>query len=552
MTAFSTVADSRLASFRGFWPTSKALSKSGVSGRRLFETKPAHSVRSLTMLVHKTCVDATCQGLTEKIEVCEKTGNSWTKIMFGVSQNSHKAGSQPMRPESGETSSSPLLRKLVYDAKAQYFGVLNKEAKFRAKCLAHRMVKWLLGIPVEPFPNTSLLAFRTLHNNEIDHHPVEGAQTRIGDLLRRWPRSAHPEIEDEDDKSVIQRLVSVKKLELDDSQTDRMSFEQILREFPAVVDYLLSFKKKCACVGCELERSSVDFCQHGCLRRNASDYLFLLIGNSIADGFGVDNVSGMLQVEQYLDQVRKLLSQLLHGLVLWNTWFNLAAYTTLGYHPRLFRESSPMVPHGAEAGSALVAVQYGSLVAAASWTDLTSELKVRGCFKLDVALGSMRGVMDEQAFAESELTMQLMDMSEPSVPTEVTADPDGDTALRRDKSSFKIDNAIVSTEYNYRLLTIASTENYQRFVDPALAILCLAQSPEVRCLHTSASPSTAPIDRHIRFQTLDAIFGTWDLVPDAGADTPPVNYTEPITTTYILDEYIKFNSILCLCPDGAF
>lgn len=521
-----------------------------VGGRKRFKTQPGHTSRSLTMLVHSTCEDSTCQGRAGKIEVSEKAGDSWTRIMFGTGQDNQSARPNRLRPESGEAHSRPLLREPVYDNNALYFGVLNKEAKFRGKSLAHRMVKWLLGISVEIFPDTPQIAFRTMLGSDDDDLSVRSSPARIGELFYRWPRSAHSEFGDEDDKSPFQRSVLTEpRLELGSAQTEQMSVDQISREFPAVLDYLESFKKKCFCTGCELEDTPIDICPHGCLRRIASDYVFLLIGNSVADGFGVDDVSGMLQIDPYLDQVRKLFSQLLHGIVLWNTWFNLAACTALGYQPHLFYESKS---HEAEVGSTLIAAQCGSMVAVAAWTDLTKELKVKGCFELDMAVGSLLGVSDDQAFVESEFTMQLMDMSTQSGTVDEVANPNGDLATTKlDESSFSVESAIVSAGNNYRLLIIASTENYQRIVDPAFAILCLARSTKAQCLHASASPLKAFIGPHIRFQTLDALFGTWDLSPDDEVDPPLTGDIKLIPTPYILDARIKFNSVLCLCPDGC-
>jgi hypothetical protein len=149
------------------------------------------------------------------------------------------------------------------------------------------------------------------------------------------------------------------------------------------------------------------------------------------------------------------------------------------------------------------------------------------------------------------MTMQLDDMGDLSGHSEAIADRDGHPALRGDESSFKIENAIVSTDHNYRLLTIVSTDNYQRIVDPAFAILCLARSQAICCTHTSASLPVVPIDGNIRFQTLNSVFGTWDLVPGALADPPSSDPHETIPTAYILDDHTKFNSILCLCQGGC-
>jgi hypothetical protein len=147
------------------------------------------------------------------------------------------------------------------------------------------------------------------------------------------------------------------------------------------------------------------------------------------------------------------------------------------------------------------------------------------------------------------MTMQVMDMSEPSTSTEISADLHNDQALRHDDSSMKIDSAIVSTEYGHRLLTIVSTEHYQRVVDPAFALLSLARSLEVHCDHEPSRHKTG--DLGVQFQTIDTIFGTWDLAPEVeGESISPENLTSP-STTYILDDNMKFNCILGLCVDGC-
>jgi len=118
-------------------------------------------------------------------------------------------------------------------------------------------------------------------------------------------------------------------------------------------------------------------------------------------------------------------------------------------------------------------------------------------------------------------------------------------ALLPDECSLHIDTAIVSTELNHRLLTIISTENYQRIVDPASAILSLARATTVHCAHNSVRIHST--DPHIRYEDLDTIFGTWDIVPDSDE----TDETKLILATYVLDEHLKFNVVLCLCLLGC-
>jgi hypothetical protein len=95
----------------------------------------------------------------------------------------------------------------------------------------------------------------------------------------------------------------------------------------------------------------------------------------------------------------------------------------------------------------------------------------------------------------------------------------------------KINSAIVSTEYNHCLLTIVSTEHYQRVVDPAFALLSLARSLEVHCKHQPSQHRTGELG--VQFQSIDTIFGTWDLVPEVeGESTSPENQLSSPLHTY--------------------
>jgi hypothetical protein len=356
-----------------------------VSEKRLFEREMEHPTRSLTMIVEKTCQNFSCQESMGKIEVCEKTGNTWRRIMIGLEgKNGFKPATYEFKSDTRESPFSGLLREPIYECKTHYFGLLNKEAKFQARTLASRIIRWLLKISIRAEFGTCLLAFTTLSTTKV-HSEGGKAELRIGNLLYRLPRSAQLDFGDEEDTLELKPLGSLPAthFKLEVLKKEPISLDDFVKKFPAIDDYLAKFKKKCMCLDCEADDAPLDFCKAGCLRHDAIYFLHMLIGNSIADGFGINDTSGMLQVEEYVIQVRRLLSQLLDGAVLWNTWFNLATCTALGHSPWLYRESALMPRGDAEAGRTLIAIQYGSMAAAAPWTDLTKELNVKGCFKLD-------------------------------------------------------------------------------------------------------------------------------------------------------------------------
>ena len=156
------------------------------------------------------------------------------------------------------------------------------------------------------------------------------------------------------------------------------------------------------------------------------------------------------------------------------------------------------------------------------------------------------------------MTIQLMDMSDSPISTEISAHLDQDKALRHDDSSFKIETAIVSTEYNHRLLAIVSTDSYQHIVDPACKLLSLARIPEVHCEHKS--PRGRSGELYAQFQTLDIILGTWDLDPNVERDSVSPEGQDPSplhTYTTSIPNSIAFLvsallDVLCQTPMAAW
>lgn len=149
-----------------------------IQRSRLYETKPEHPCRSLTMLVRNSCLDNLCQTFQSNIEVSDKVDNSWTRIMFGTDSNESHRNNKAKAPGSrGESSPNPFFREPVYDTKAEYFRRMSGEAKQRGRTISHGVLKWLLGVPIEPFPDTGLLAFRTLRYKEANSHSSMIAKT---------------------------------------------------------------------------------------------------------------------------------------------------------------------------------------------------------------------------------------------------------------------------------------------------------------------------------------------------------------------------------------
>jgi hypothetical protein len=157
--------------------------------------------------------------------------------------------------------------------------------------------------------------------------------------------------------------------------------------FPALDDLLVNISQRCSCRICR-NNGKFEECKNGCLRHAALNYLFMLVGNEIADGFGVQEASGVTNFDRYVYVVQQLVIEIaIDGFVWWDHCFNVAASTALGYFPKgMFGTNS--IDGGA---GCLLSVQYGAAVAVAKWLDLTTSITAHKCFTLEIAEGSIPG-----------------------------------------------------------------------------------------------------------------------------------------------------------------
>lgn len=392
---------------------------------------------------------------------------------------------------------------------------------------AQSVLGWLLKVPVRPGDSFVLgVGF------SVDLDSYTSKLPNIGSLLRNWPGLLQQNLGHSSSSIVIFFPPSETSKEKHATRTKDGGLEtwsKILECFPTVQTLLENVRGRCRCNSC-LNEGSVDYCRPGCLRTTALTMFLRLISHGIAEGFGAPDVSGICNSypEAAERAIRKLIAELIYEeIVLWNTWFSVAAFNFLGcsVEDSLLDGPGVSVEEGA---SEIVAAQYGSLVVVANWADLTVEQRLAGSFGFYCTEGVLAGVNEEYAIINSEKTMQAPEGSGNDV---WTFSPFDDAAGQLKDSSFdisaawqkkededdepvnttRVQTAIIGAGSPYRLLTMIKSSQYLRIVDPSMNVLAISRSESLNCEHNG--PHTEPLcinPKTVSFWTFDDLLGGWD------------------------------------------
>ena len=442
-----------------------------IAGKEVYSREPLRGNIHFKMVVQNLCTEQNCREVCHRIELLDLSSGSWKRILDATDDCSKVATS--------------LHRHDLYSV--QLPGVrlmLNKEEKFEAHILAQRFVQWILERPVVPTPTSKDLTFDVDCSNEPSQ-----SSTRIADLLLRSPGILNAK---QRATGKVQPIV-FKEVESDPFEGSDFLYEDSYTKdsvlcacFPALDDFLNMVSHRCSCRICR-DHGSIDLCKDGCLRTAAMEQLLMLIANAIADGFGATDVAGTY-APTCNDLVRTILHQLVDGMLWWVYWFDIAASIVLGYQPTGINARSRH-----EGVGALVAVQLGSLVAAARWLDLSKKIRLKQCFAMEVAEGRIPGSEENLAFVFSEVKMELscnLSMAT-TFPAPAFDDLFSGPALDDDASAPLIEHAVIGTPdpIILRLITFVSTEGSQRIVDPADALLGTIRSKFLQ-------PGSNPCQQH--------------------------------------------------------
>ncbi|KAL8871817.1 MAG: hypothetical protein Q9174_002428 [Haloplaca sp. 1 TL-2023] len=433
-----------------------------VGGRKVFRSDGNFTQRKFSMNVNEVCTQD-CREESGKWYLAEFLDGKWITAVQGIEK---------------VIPITPLSRHPLYSLDAQIISsrreVLNREELYNIKVVAQRTVAWMMDIPLKPG-----LQPRFFQRDRSERHA--NPSLRLGDIMYRCPQIIH-EVNVQSSPFIPPEIPGYHSPELESYDSDDSSARvgvpdqafwqkvqpvfKICECFPALFDVSKRVMERCKCPTCR-NAGPINDCKVGCLREATVNRFFWLFGNAVADGLGIPDVSGFLDFDQYVYAVRFLLLDLIDGKVDWDRWFNVAASTVLGYPCQEFKETS-------QATNSTVAVQYGSMTAAAKWLDLTQNIRSRGCFAVEIAEGVLPNVNDTLAFIHSAEKVQTKPKTSSGMSFSSFGSPESwlSRILEEDSSIATMRQAITAWQHpkSMRLITIVGTDACQRIIDPADAL----------------------------------------------------------------------------------
>lgn len=397
---------------------------------------------------------------------------------------------------------------------------------------AKKIASWLCRLPIGlPAPNSERLTFPVILDRQTTEKETRYDLT-VTSLLGRVPGIIHLDWESSEtrDKETQVFQANVSKYhhsedsqsegsEVSSSQRNNFGYSSLaghiggtaypawlIQHFPVIKSMLRRLSRCCLCQTCRkslgtretrgkhMKDENLAQLQDGCLRSEGLNRLLKFLAHSIADGLGCSTASGVSHGSAITDAMGKLLYELVGTRqIVWDTWFHVAATVALGCPSR------PSVGLHHTRGSAVAAIQYGSLSLVAKWLDISQKIHIRHCFSAleqQGRLGVMqnngdgspqfREVQDGFAVLQTERTQdntslvaRHMDEEEPSGRDELRGEIGAD-ASPVESRLFLIQ---ISDSVWGILLKVESSE-HSRFINPADAILGLACTVrDARCDH---------------------------------------------------------------------
>lgn len=429
---------------------------------------------------------------------------------------------------------------------------------------AWKIASWLYRLPIGPPPsNSERLTFPVI----LDHQTTEKETTydlTVTSLLGRVPGIIHLDWQSQEtqDKEAQTFQANVSKyLHSEDrksegsdsssSQTSNFGYSSLaaghigrtvdpaclIQHFPVIKSMLRRLSRCCLCQTC---RKSVDTrerggkkmkdknlarLQDGCLKSEGLNRLLKFLAHSIADGLGCSTASGVSHGSAITDTMGILLYELVvMRQIIWDTWFHVAATVALGCPSR------PSVGLHHTRGSAVAAIQYGSLSLVAKWLDISQKIHIRHCFSAleqqgrlgvmqNIGNGStqFKEVQDGFAVLQTERTQdntslvaRHMDQEEPSGRGELRGEIGADASpVESHLFLIQISDSV------WGILLRVESSGHSRFINPADAILglaCTVRDP--RCDHRDQRKLkswTLPEGEttQVLFHSFDELLGLW-------------------------------------------
>ena len=518
-----------------------------IEGIIIYEQSLGDSSTVLTFFVRDGCtINKDSHLRSSKIEMSVSSGSSFKTIFKNSTFITQK------NPE-------PTHRKQLYsiDQAIHPTGhdVLRHQHVHDIKVTAQVFAEWLLEVPLFPLSKDELSFGVLLDGSEeiLSAETCSGSQIKTfsaGQLLRRWPSIGHLKL---GSLTKARSIFDCLDLRVESYEDLQFTIEHIVASFPVLRDLMENLQKDCHCHDCR-RGNTVGKYKLGCLQERGWTAFCLLLAHTIADGFGAPDVSGLIDSSALSTMIQNLMSDFVaRRMVSWDKWFAVAATVFLGC-PTDFaiEEDYKKTAHfAAEGASTLVAVQFGSLVVASSWIDLTKELSLYGCFGFETAEGSLQGVLQNFAVVQAEALMNsIIDVEELNLPSLTLNTVGQETSIphsirqlfdlsKIDDSELAYQTAIIGgADIPYRLLTMVQSGKYIRVLDPSKAILALSWSLAPTCQHHFKDLKPLAVEASaLQFShySINSVLASWP--------TAFTGFTQ-IYSTSACDTYLKLNVAL--------
>jgi hypothetical protein len=525
-----------------------------VAGQVVYKSDMGNPTRELEVHVASAChQDDDCHGSgAETYKILHNISGSFEHFLSG-----HSFPSSEERPRPG-------IRQKLYDIPRLHSPespLFNRGIQILIKSTAQVMVRWLMKVPLfsqEDFTSPGFTAKpgAPTHEGQLTVSSILSRVPAIINLL--WGSASISQV-------VFSDLSSQPQWEEYHSRSSsrkELPEWEYLAHFPILCDLIRKVIPDCMCGSCSPSNYSVpQSLKPGCLASSALNEVLLLLSHSIADGFGVNNVSSIADINPIVEGVTVLLSELvMERRICWDTWFGVAASVFLGCP---FERPLPPT-HPSFGGTSFVAIQYGNLAAQAPWLDLSRKLTVYGCFELIQCKGRL-GVVTKSRENEQYTEFRGVEENFAIIETENTEDNsafcsrnkklatvvDHRLMLEHDQAAVDTDVILFPVDNKfYRLLLRVRTESHWRIVDPSDAFSgTIRLLPSSKCQHMDNMPEIDPVPAKI--YSMDEVLGRW---PDTVQSYFPTSNLESFSTqpedivhlTHVLDTHLKKNIAVAL------
>ncbi|KAL8710896.1 MAG: hypothetical protein Q9225_007212 [Loekoesia sp. 1 TL-2023] len=529
--------------------------------RIIFEKRLGAVSRTIKLLIKKECpIDETCTEQDASIIASESVGNATFTFLRGYDDTEY----QPCSDARQDLYSTTNLMSSPHSSRA--IG-LNKAHENHITAVAKNIVMWLLEVPLNRESRALEFSFGA---NIKEDAKAEGLT--IGYLLANHPGIAQKKTGEFAMSGPTFRLVDESD-ESSETSGEALSTPEptdIIKFFPYAQAMLDDMGVACKCANCAKALRNLRDSKPGCLRLSALTKLLHLVGHAIADAYGAQNVSGVGDPETQVPLIVKVLSELIYDqVVCWDTWSRLVVSIVTGCDA----DPSGAVEDAESGNSSYIALQYGNVVAAAPWIDLTKPSKIRGSFGLSFLEGNIAGLPDELGFLECEnseyvttipkspkarpstvetrVKMQASenDQIEPFIPgpeqrfETIAALQD---ASQIDTFKVKVVTAVFRIEsHRYPYMTTVEAGTRLHIIDPTYVLRNLCFSKVPNCDHKLRSEKEESVtpDIPVRTDDFERILSRWN-----PAHKKPGT---PVAMSKLLDTRLKINVALSLAYTGC-